>query len=379
MGASRCAFAQGHQRSSGPRIEGCAGTATSIACRLPYSLTVTAGASGTFVNVTRVRAERGSTDFVEPDRRRMSRSTLGYGAAGSVAAIEHELLLAQHVTHLLVRGCATRPARGPWTDRAPTWYETRIALVPALPIDLLEATCRVVDEWNHDHTAAPWWRLYWNDRKGWVAGFRGKRYELGPQRIVVIAPETNFVARSATAATHFWVHFKVGPPLHSIHGAAYELAADEILLGCVSECRQALEEGAVTRAGLCVTAVCALALARLEGLPSLGCERTAKGLARLTAAAALPETKLPTNLELAREARMHPSSYVRWVKRELGTTPRAFMMARRIEQACALLRYTALPVEAIGERLGFCDRYHFSRTFRRARRLSPAAFRKGGI
>jgi len=102
-------------------------------------------------------------------------------------------------------------------------------------------------------------------------------------------------------------------------------------------------------------------------------------VARLTASADLPKTKLPTNTELAREARMHPSPCIRWVKQELGTTPHAFMMARRIEQACALLRYTALPVEAIGDRLGFCDRYHFSRTFRRERRLFPAALRKGGI
>jgi AraC-like DNA-binding protein len=259
------------------------------------------------------------------------------------------------------------------------WYETRIALVSALPIDLLEATYRVVDEWNHDDTSAPWWRLYWNDRNGWVARFRGKRYELGPQRVVLIAPETKFTARSAAAAAHLWVHFKVGPPLHGIRGAAYELDADEVLFGCVKECREALGTRAVARAGLCVSAVCALALSRLKGLPSLGSERMMDVIARLTAAADLPETKLPTNLELAREARMHPSSYIRWVKRELGTTPRAYMMARRIEQACALLRYTALPVEAIGERLGFCDRYHFSRTFRRERRVSPAAFRKGGI
>jgi AraC-like DNA-binding protein len=269
--------------------------------------------------------------------------------------------------------------RRQWTERAAAWYKTRIALVPALPIDLLEATYRVVHEWNHEDTSAPWWRLYWNDRMGWVARFRGKRYELGPERVVLIAPETKFVARSAAAATHFWVHFKVGPPLHGIRGAAYELPADAVLLGCLEECRQALGTGALARAGLCVSAACALALARLEGLPGLSRERVAALVARLTAAADLPEAKLPTNTDLAHEAQMHPSSYVRWVKRELGMTPRAFMLARRIERACALLRYTALPVEAIGERLGFCDRYHFSRTFRRERRLSPAAFRKGGI
>lgn len=254
-----------------------------------------------------------------------------------------------------------------------------IALVTALPIDLLEATYRVVDAWNHDETSAPWWRLYWNDRKGWVARWGGKRYELGPQRVVLIAPETNFVARSANPAAHFWVHFKVGPPLHGIRGAAFELAADQVLLGCIEECREALGARATARAGMCVSAACALALARVKGLPSVSDERITAVVARLTAAADLPETRLPSNSELAREARMHPSSYTRWVKGELGTTPRAFMLARRLEQACALLRYTALPVEAIGERLGFCDRYHFSRTFRRERRVSPAAFRRGGI
>jgi AraC-like DNA-binding protein len=243
----------------------------------------------------------------------------------------------------------------------------------------LEATYRVIPDWNHDDTSAPWWRLYWNDRPGWVARYRGEAHELGPNRVVLIAPESNFVARSARAAGHLWIHFNVGPPLHALRGAVFELQRGRMLRAAVDACREALLGGDDVRTGLRAPALCALALSRLEALPTASSDRTRKLLSLMHAQASRPGTTLPKNQALARAVSMHPNAFVRWFKRELGTTPRAYMLARRIEQACALLRHTQLSVEAIGERLGFCDRYHFSRSFRRVRGLSPAAFRRGGI
>lgn len=258
------------------------------------------------------------------------------------------------------------------------WYKTRIPSVLALPVQVIEATFRLIDRWHHDDTAAPWWRLYWNDRAGWVARLRGTRQELGPGRVVLIAPETNFLARSEGPAGHFWVHFTVGPPLHGVRGRIFDLPADPLLARGVADCRAALDEGDTVRTGLRVPALCAMALARLAPLPQQADERIERVVVALREAA-LPYAAPIRNSELARRIAMHPNAFIRWFKRELGTTPQAFQTSQRIERACALLRYTQRSVQEIGEELGFCDRFHFSRTFRRVRGTSPAAFRRGGI
>jgi AraC-like DNA-binding protein len=266
---------------------------------------------------------------------------------------------------------------GPDTHRC--GRKTPIGTISGLHVDVIEVTDLVISSWNHDDTAAPWWRLYWNDRSGWVAHYRNRRHALGPERVVLIAPDTGFSARGQRPACHFWVHFRVGPPLQGVRAQIFELDADALLLQAVNESRQALAAPEPVRAGLRVPALCALALARLDGLPSIIHRRTERVLELMTRAALEARPGRSSNRELAKQVSMSPNAFGRWFKRELGTTPHAFLMARRIEQACALLRYTDLSVEEIADRLGFCDRYHFTRTFTTLRGLSPAAFRKGGI
>lgn len=243
----------------------------------------------------------------------------------------------------------------------------------------MEVTDLVISSWHHDDTAAPWWRLYWNDRPGWVVHYRNRRHALVPERVMLIAPDTAFRARAQRPARHFWAHFRVGPPFHGIRAQIFDLDADELLLHAVNESRKALAAADPVRAGLRVPALCALALARLDGLPSVVHWRTERVLELMGRAAAEPGLDRSSNRELAKQLSMSPNAFGRWFKRELGTTPHAFLMARRIEQACALLRYTDLSVQEVGDKLGFCDRYHFTRTFTSLRGLSPAAFRKGGI
>jgi transcriptional regulator GlxA family with amidase domain len=40
------------------------------------------------------------------------------------------------------------------------------------------------------------------------------------------------------------------------------------------------------------------------------------------------------------------------------------------------LHHSALSIEQIAERCGFCDRYHFSRVFQKHREMGPATFRR---
>ena len=53
-----------------------------------------------------------------------------------------------------------------------------------------------------------------------------------------------------------------------------------------------------------------------------------------------------------------------------------FVRARRIELAGVLLHNSAKKIEEIAAATGFCDRYHFSRVFKRLRGMGPAEFRR---
>ena len=73
---------------------------------------------------------------------------------------------------------------------------------------------------------------------------------------------------------------------------------------------------------------------------------------------------------------MHTNAFIRLFRSEVGRSPQAWYMRRRIEEACRLLHHSDLSIEQIAERTGFCDRGHFTRVFRTLRRIGPATFRK---
>ncbi len=247
--------------------------------------------------------------------------------------------------------------------------------IPSIPIQIEEAAYSEIAEWNHRNTAAPWWRWYWNDRPGWTARWADKKHRLGPNRVVLIAPETNFTASSEAPARHLYFHFVAGPPFHELRGAVYSFALDAALDAGAQAVRSWLASDDALRVALGVPWLCGLALARIEPSPAALDER----MRRVTSFLEQHTDLDVTNEELAVLCDMHPNSFIRWFKRAFNTTPRAFVAARKVERACSLLRLTSLGIEQIAEELGFCDRYYFSRVFKRHRGRTPSEFRKQRI
>ena len=81
--------------------------------------------------------------------------------------------------------------------------------------------------------------------------------------------------------------------------------------------------------------------------------------------------------ELAQACGMSAGAFIRWFKAETGTTPSEVMTQRRVTEASRLLRYTDLSVEQVAAKLGYANRYHFSRVFARVAGCGPATFRRG--
>ncbi|MBX3605655.1 MAG: helix-turn-helix transcriptional regulator [Piscinibacter sp.] len=78
---------------------------------------------------------------------------------------------------------------------------------------------------------------------------------------------------------------------------------------------------------------------------------------------------------LARVSGVSEAHFARSFKQAFGLPPHRYLLTRRIERACALLRDTELPVTEIALRTGWESLGTFGRTFRDVTGASPTALR----
>src|SRR5918993_2454669 len=80
--------------------------------------------------------------------------------------------------------------------------------------------------------------------------------------------------------------------------------------------------------------------------------------------------------DLAAKAELSVSQFTRLFRRDLGSTPSAFVNRLRIERAALLLERTNLSVGEVMMQVGITDPSHFARDFRRAHGFSPRTYRQ---
>ena len=67
----------------------------------------------------------------------------------------------------------------------------------------------------------------------------------------------------------------------------------------------------------------------------------------------------------AREAGFSPSQFRRIFHQHVGTAPRDYLVAKRMEMACHYLEYTTLSLRHIAAKIGIHNVPHFSRAFKK--------------
>jgi transcriptional regulator GlxA family with amidase domain len=78
---------------------------------------------------------------------------------------------------------------------------------------------------------------------------------------------------------------------------------------------------------------------------------------------------------LARRVNLSPSRLHSLFQRHANTTPRAAILAKRMEKAAELLRTTHLLVKEVAAKVGIQDDSHFVRDFAKFHGLGPTAYR----
>ena len=83
-----------------------------------------------------------------------------------------------------------------------------------------------------------------------------------------------------------------------------------------------------------------------------------------------------TTAFIARTVGVHPVYLAQVFRQVYGCTISAYLCRRRLEYACAELRYSRAPIAEIALTAGFYDQGHFSRTFKRVLGLTPSEYRR---
>lgn len=80
--------------------------------------------------------------------------------------------------------------------------------------------------------------------------------------------------------------------------------------------------------------------------------------------------------EVAQANGVSPEHLSRQFKKELKLSPLEYLTELKIRMAEELLVTPRITLQEVSEELGFCDAYHFSKTYKRKRGVSPSEFRR---
>ncbi|MEZ5072640.1 MAG: AraC family transcriptional regulator [Bacteroidales bacterium] len=267
-----------------------------------------------------------------------------------------------------------------------------------------------MSEWSSRKMSFPYWRLYWNP-SGRARVVYKKTIALDRDRLILIPPHTPFsthieptplpgpdqyalrggrvrdeemeeTCREADEVLHLFIHFTLGFPFDAVAPGVFVLPVEDLHRAHLKRITGLLMQGQMQFREKGSLEVHALLFSALSLLPdtvwnsSKLDERILRGIRFMNRHLSDRELR---NGVLAADNGMSVPAYARLFRDQTGTSPRQYLLKMRVEQACNLLHHSTLTLEEIAAACGFSDRYHFTRTFSRLIRISPAAFRKHHI
>jgi AraC-like DNA-binding protein len=250
-------------------------------------------------------------------------------------------------------------------------------LYPNPYVRILMCVRQRLNNWNYANHSAPFWRFYWNPLPDAYVILHGRETYLSPDTCYALPPNTPFGSRNTRETEQFYMHFLARAPYDTVEPGVYAFPLTGTIRQAIdflsSSFHRSAPRAARAQAGVWAHLLACLSLGAVPE-EKLGLVYTDPRIAR--AIDRIEETVELGNEELAGEASMNVNAFIRLFKEQTGVTPQSYIQKKKIEKACVLLHFTDKTIDEIADKTGFCDRYHFSRVFRRQRGLGPAAFRK---
>jgi len=237
---------------------------------------------------------------------------------------------------------------------------------------------KVLRKWHNDDTTVSFWRLYWNSKPGATIRYRQQTIELTPDRLVLVPPDTCISQRLIYGApTHFYMHFFTDAPFDKLSPHVYTFKIEPHMLKKIKSAPMEEDDALIVNnlslslvmRGLIHDLLAQIPLVNLQSF-----HLTEHLINNMTFIETHTRHTL-ANREIARHLGTSVNTMLRVYKRELGLSPQAYLRQKRIEIACALLLDPQRSIKQVSEETGFCDQYHFSRTFKKLQKITPRRYR----
>jgi AraC family transcriptional regulator, arabinose operon regulatory protein len=232
-------------------------------------------------------------------------------------------------------------------------------------------------DWNFPSVFSPFWRLYYNTRRGHCVVFDERVVELTPRHIMLIPPHCRFHCLGANPVPTFWLAFSFTQKLHAEVALPVLLKPRDTELCLIRDLKRLIladrswePVDAIYRNSLALLQV-VLSRPELRWQPPLP-----DNLARVRGYIADHPGAPLSNPALAAMAGLSVPGFDRAFKRHFGTTPARYVSEMRVGRASRLLLQTDASIDEIAAQTGFPNRAYFSRVFKQLIDESPAAFRR---
>lgn len=249
-----------------------------------------------------------------------------------------------------------------------------------LNMELLHCDYLHLKEWFGRNNVWPWWRIYWNEAPGAVVTFREQRYDVLPDSLLVVPPNTIINRDLEQPVNHFYIHVKTPQIQMDIKPHIARLELDEILLNVIKNIAQKIAKRRPVETysfneTSTILSIVYYVLSQIN--PAFYVEKVSDSrIRKILLYLDQHFTEKIKNDQLAEKINMSRNSFLRLFKEQTGTTPGSYILNKRLDLAAEQLLASTNSIDEVADICGFVNRYYFSRMFKKYRNLSPALYRR---
>lgn len=262
--------------------------------------------------------------------------------------------------------------------------------------------------WECNEMSFPYWRLYWNKSPNGEISCLDQSFVMDIDNIFLIPPFTPFnthirdhsrITKGINVAgsridnvndeeelakeylLHLFIHFNIGVPFDRVLPGIYKIEINKEQQKRLQQVTEFLKTENVNfplNLNLYLHSIITEHIANLKE----ELWQTTTIDKRIIEVIRLIERELDKNLsndDLASHTKMATNSFIRLFQNEMTTSPQHYIKQQKIDKACLWLLHSDLKIDNIAWSLGFSDRYHFSKVFKKVISKSPADYRKGSL
>ncbi len=233
-----------------------------------------------------------------------------------------------------------------------------------------------VPHWQYKLASAPNWRFYWNMSPGaWVTSGNAD-IELTPDTAILIPPQTPFSTKAVKKFSHFFIHFSLSGNI----AAKREIIKIDIKSIIPDAIAAKLPFYSEKQLSFAASAVVNMSLLMLPPEILISPERNLDELIFDKAMRIIEQSpeKFHNCVELAKLCGTSINTLQRQFRKATGLPVKKWLMHKKMEYAAQLLTHSGATIKETADRLGFADRYHFSKTFKQYFGIGPAGFIRSG-